>query len=313
MKRPTYSEALSRAEERSHLDQTELMPNELFALECLLTYAENGDIVDSSNGEFCHCPIPACLGGEHGYWLTHEDHQVQGALQAKDVGRCSYFKWNVENLLHKTFTYAWFELWDILEATPHPQQGTKRSAETRAKISEKAKGRVVSQEARANISKANSGKKFSAEHKAKISEAHKGKERSEEHRANLSKANKGKHLSDETKAKMSATTKGRKRSKPFSAETRAKMSASGKRKVFSEEHKANLSKARKNRAISEEQKSKQSELAKARWAKWKEEGRKSPSLSRKRKQVKCPHCGKCGDPPGMSRWHFDNCKQKEAN
>ena len=27
-----------------------------------------------------------------------------------------------------------------------------------------------------------------------------------------------------------------------------------------------------------------------------------------RKQVTCPHCGKCGGESGMKRWHFDKCK-----
>lgn len=27
--------------------------------------------------------------------------------------------------------------------------------------------------------------------------------------------------------------------------------------------------------------------------------------------VTCPYCGKTGGEPGMIRWHFDNCKQKE--
>lgn len=31
---------------------------------------------------------------------------------------------------------------------------------------------------------------------------------------------------------------------------------------------------------------------------------------RKYKKVKCPHCGKVGGQPGLTRYHFDNCKDK---
>ena len=27
----------------------------------------------------------------------------------------------------------------------------------------------------------------------------------------------------------------------------------------------------------------------------------------------CPHCGKKGKFAGMKRWHFDNCRHKEAS
>ena len=28
-------------------------------------------------------------------------------------------------------------------------------------------------------------------------------------------------------------------------------------------------------------------------------------------EVQCPHCGSIGGKPVMTRWHFDNCKQRE--
>jgi len=34
---------------------------------------------------------------------------------------------------------------------------------------------------------------------------------------------------------------------------------------------------------------------------------------RKYKRVVCPHCGKVGGTPGLTRYHFDNCKYRERN
>lgn len=44
-------------------------------------------------------------------------------------------------------------------------------------------------------------------------------------------------------------------------------------------------------------------------------GKKRPEhsaklLGRSRSTIECPHCGKVGGINNMSRWHFDNCKQK---
>jgi hypothetical protein len=67
-----------------------LFDNELFAIECVAKYAMEGRVVDSSNGQFAHCPEPKpkgqkCkLSGDKGYWLTFEDHQHQGLLQSVD-------------------------------------------------------------------------------------------------------------------------------------------------------------------------------------------------------------------------------------
>lgn len=30
--------------------------------------------------------------------------------------------------------------------------------------------------------------------------------------------------------------------------------------------------------------------------------------AQRREKIKCPHCGKIGDPGPMKRWHFKNCK-----
>lgn len=42
-----------------------------------------------------------------------------------------------------------------------------------------------------------------------------------------------------------------------------------------------------------------------------EESREQMSINAKqREKIECPHCGKVGPKPQMSRWHFDSCKEK---
>ena len=92
-----------------------MLPNEVFALACRERYAEDGLVVDESNGEFAHCPLPEGLG-ETGYYLLHDDHQWQGLLQSKDVGRRCYFTSNVKRWLMKAnFVTGYFDLWDIYD------------------------------------------------------------------------------------------------------------------------------------------------------------------------------------------------------
>ena len=71
-----------------------MLPNEVFALECITRYAKEGLVVDSSNGQFAHSPYPNGMG-DGGYYLTFEDHQKQGLLQSVDVGRQCYFTGDV--------------------------------------------------------------------------------------------------------------------------------------------------------------------------------------------------------------------------
>jgi len=82
-----------------------MLPNEVFALECLARYAKEGLVVDSSNGQFAHCPYPKPKGqkkrlaGDLGYWLTFEDHQHQGLLQSVDFDRRCFFAGDVQHWL----------------------------------------------------------------------------------------------------------------------------------------------------------------------------------------------------------------------
>lgn len=99
--------------------------------------------------------------------------------------------------------------------------------EVRTKMSEAAKGKIVSEETRAKMSASNKGRIFSEETRAKMSEASKGKTHSAETIAKLSTAKKGKNNpnygkqhSEETRMKISECLKGITRSE----ETRAKIS-----------------------------------------------------------------------------------------
>ena len=162
-----------------------MLPNEIFALKCRERYAEDGLIVDQSNGEFAHCPLPKGLG-DSGYYLLHDDHQWQGLLQSKDVGRRCYFIANAQRwLLKAPFVDGYFELWAIYDEFNKPTE------EHRRKNGEAHKG----------DKNPNFGKTHSEETKRKNSEAHKG----ENH--NMF----GKTHSEETKRKMSNSRKGVKR------------------------------------------------------------------------------------------------------
>lgn len=160
---------------------------------------------------------------------------------------------------------------------------TKRSKETKRKISNTLMGHEVSEETKRKISKANKGKTHSDETKRKMSRTRKGvpspllgKPQTDKVRKKrisaIKKAIKGKkqkpeHIkkrvesrlkngnykhSEEAKRKISKTKKGTK----LSEETKRKISIGNKGKIISEEQKAIISKARKGRTMSEAQKRK---------------------------------------------------------
>jgi hypothetical protein len=104
--------------------------------------------------------------------------------------------------------------------------------------------------------------------------------------ANLSdggEGNSGYKATPETLAKMSASAKGKqswakgKKLKPHTGETKRQMSVAHKGKPKTEQHRLNISLSKKGLP---------------------------------QKQVKCPHCDKIGGTI-MTRWHFDNCKEKQ--
>jgi group I intron endonuclease len=67
----------------------------------------------------------------------------------------------------------------------HPQFGKSRSEETKSKLREANRGRIVPQSERDKVSAALKGKPKSAEHNRKVSEAKKGKPLSDEHKEAL--------------------------------------------------------------------------------------------------------------------------------
>lgn len=91
--------------------------------------------------------------------------------------------------------------------------GLKHSYQTKQKISQKLKGRIITEESRNKISKALLGTKkkpFSDEHKSKLSEASKKqiyKPQSEETKKRISSANLGKKRTPEQKLKISEANK----------------------------------------------------------------------------------------------------------
>ena len=162
-----------------------MLPNEIFALKCRERYAEDGLIVDQSNGEFAHCPLPKGLG-DSGYYLLHDDHQWQGLLQSRDVGRRCFWVGNVKKWLSRAnFVEGYFNLWDIFEeftsGVHTGRHGKIHTEETKRKISEAQKG----------VKSSRFGRTLSEETKRKMSDARKGIPKSEEHIRKMSDARKG--------------------------------------------------------------------------------------------------------------------------
>jgi hypothetical protein len=167
------------------------------------------------------------------------------------------------------------------------------SEETKRKLSEANRGKILSEETKRKISETSKGRTHSEEHKRKLSEAKKGNKNflghkhSEEAKRKMSEAKEGKTHSEETKRKMSKAKKG------MSEETKRKMSEA--KKSMSEETKRKIGEAKKGKPKSEETKRKMSEAHK---------DKPQPKLT-------CPHCNKEGG-NSMKHYHFSNCKQKPS-
>jgi len=101
-------------------------------------------------------------------------------------------------------------------------KGSHHTEESKRKIRDGNRGKIVSEETRRKLSDASKGKKPSEESRRKMSDAHIGKKLSEETKRKIGDGNRGKKLSEETKRKISGARKGMK---------------------FSEEHRRNISRA----------------------------------------------------------------------
>jgi len=123
-------------------------------------------------------------------------------------------------------------------------KGSHHSEETKRKLSEMRKGKLLSEETKNKIGEAHRknpvrhwlGKQMPEETKRKISKALKGRPFSEEHKKKIGKSQIGRHLSEETKRKISESEKG----KINSEEARRKMSESRKGYRHSEETKRKM-------------------------------------------------------------------------
>lgn len=109
------------------------------------------------------------------------------------------------------------------------------SEETRRKLSNAGKNRVLSEETRDRIAKGNTGKTCSSEHREKISASKTGQRHSDDVRKRISDSNKGKHsgkrkpLSEETKKKLAEAMKGKKM--PFKPWSEARRLAQQRKKT----------------------------------------------------------------------------------
>lgn len=137
-----------------------MLPNEVFALECIARYAKEGLVVDSNNGEFAHCPTPrpkgqrGKLAGDLGYYLTFNDHQKQGLLQSVDVGRRCYWIQAVYRYLN-TMPPGHEELRVIYD------EFNKHTEKAKKKMSEARSGKTHTEETKKKMSKSHSGEKAS--------------------------------------------------------------------------------------------------------------------------------------------------------
>jgi group I intron endonuclease len=127
----------------------------------------------------------------------------------------------------------------------------EKTDETRRKISEGNKLRVITEEWRKNISKAHIGRKNTSDTIEKMKKAQKGRIITEETKEKLRQINLGKKQSPETIAKKSAARKG----VPWSDKKRESMIG----RTNTEETKQKMSNAQKGRIITEEAKQKMRE------------------------------------------------------
>ena len=111
--------------------------------------------------------------------------------------------------------------------------------------------------------------------------------------------NLGRAVSEQTKSKLREAAKKQFKT-PISDETKRKISEKAKLRKgrkMTEETRLKLVKAATGRIRSQEERDKMSKSISA--------ALKGKSLPK----TECPHCGKIGAKPHLTRWHFDNCKK----
>jgi hypothetical protein len=153
----------------------------------------------------------------------------------------------------------------------------------------------------------NAGKRHSDITKNKISTSNRGKIRNDHQRKNISDSLAGRTLSNEHCKKIGDVQKGI----PRKISTKSKISKKLKGIKHSDDRRLNISKSLVGRKLSEEQRKKISIGSKNR-EKISEETRLKLSIAKSvpQKSVACPYCDKIGGLSNMTRYHFDNCKNK---
>ena len=152
------------------------------------------------------------------------------------------------------------------------------SEETRKRMSDSNKGRIVTEETRQKLREINTGRVVTEETRQKLREINTGKHHSEETIQKLRESSTGRHHSEDTCRKISAIHKG----KVVTEETRQKLREINTGKHLSEETRLKIQKSCKGKSNgphSDETKEKMSLSAKAR-APISEETRKKMSNSR---------------------------------
>lgn len=172
----------------------------------------------------------------------------------------------------------------------------KMLEETKRKISEATKGKILSPETKQKIKDSKTDKIITELRNRMLGENNPAKRPEVREKLRLVNTGEnnpmyGKTHTDERKKNMSKLMLGE-NNPAKRLESREKISISKLGKPRNEETKRKLSEANKGKILSPETKQKMSDSKK----------------SKSKPKTTCPNCGKTGGSPQMSRWHFDNCK-----
>ena len=154
--------------------------------------------------------------------------------------------------------------------------GMSHSQETKRKMSERWKSRVISEETKRKMSESKKGISFTKEHKEKIGLSNSTRVISDETRKKMSESRKKRITTEETRNKMRENIKNR----VITDEIRQKLSIANKGKTLTEETKRKISESKTDKkpkprqegwSMSEEARKKISEKNKINWSKRKQE------------------------------------------
>jgi len=259
----------------------------------IIQQAKSRDLPKETYTEKHHI-IPKSLGGDNSdsnlVTLTAREHFICHLLLPRMLigvakRNMTFAIWSMLNRDHSkqqsrykvnSHTYQRLKI-QVSNASSQLHKGKTVSAETRAKISAKAKGRKSTFK----------GKSHSAESKEKLSIARKGKINSLETVAKILESRKHYRHSEETKQKISESNKG-------------------KIVVITKETKQKISNALKGRPspLKGRPSPLKGKQASAELIQRYKDGHKNREI------VTCPHCNKTLTKQNYNRWHGDRCKNK---